>query len=252
MPDAAPQAPQAPAPDKDRKPLPAAAADALATLAALSGEDADAFAEAVAQDTPKALRPLRSRFFAAGKKDEGKATERAQGEIERLTARVAELEAATQAAPDQKARDEAWQRRLDERTRERDDAKAAAETIRDEIDAEKLENALNAVSLRPTARRLARHEWAGRVTRAADGSYELRDEAGIPIPVPAGKTVWQVAAEQAYEAASPDDRVTNADPGGGGVGAGPALGRVGALTDDQRYQRQRKDPMYAGIRSGLT
>lgn len=196
----------------DQTELPPAVAAALTALRGLSADDVAAFEEAVADDPPAALKGVRSRFFAAGKKEvESKDLRAAKRELERLTT---ELEDARKAQPDLAARDAAWQAKVDAAEARVQAAQADVQKVRDESDEEKLENAFLGANLRPRYARLIKREFVGqRLLRKEDGSYEVRDETGIPVKIPAGKTPFQVAAEMARKEAEPADVISDADTG---------------------------------------
>lgn len=221
--------------------LPQPVADVLAALNALSPEHRAAFADAVGDETPEGLKPLRSKFFAAGKDEvKGKDLKAARAEVQRLTGELDTLRAEAGKQPDLEKRDKAWQDRLDAKERELLDARAQVQQVRTETRQEKLENALLAQKLRPKYARLVVRDYVQRLHEREDGTLELVDEAGIPVKVPEGKTVFQAAAEMARKEADPEDVLSNAD-GGAGITNGAGGGGVQGKSRAQQEQEKRAE-----------
>lgn len=218
--------------------------DVLAALSALTTDEQKEFAAQVAKDTPAALKPLRSKFFAAGKADVTKE----DGPLDTATKRVATLEAelatvreeaasASRGQPTPTEREADLQRKLTKAERdlekvaaERETAKQEAVKVREESDTHALTSAMKG-KLRPRYAELVAGSYRSRVVRKEDGSLELRDADGIPVDVPKGQTVWQAAAQMAVDEAEPVDRLAGGDSGGGvhngsGIGGGVNLAKV--------------------------
>lgn len=221
--------------------LPQNVKDAIATLKALSGAEA----ESVAGELKGAA--VYQSVFNSG---HSTATKAKTTDITQLTERLTAAEERARKAeedlqkkqPDLEARDKAWQQKLTEKENE---LKALQDTVsqaESRTIALQTENALGRV-LRPKIAKLVAPTLASQIRRKADGSYELLEEGtGIPVQIPAGKTVFDVAAERASATADPIDKLAGGESGGGvhtggGVGGGSGYDPV---AEGRRMAEQAK------------
>lgn len=147
--------------------------------------------------------------------------------------------------PDRATIDAQWQekvRKLEEKhAGELKDRDTRIARLTTDTTVEKLEVAMRDAKLHPEYARLRAGEVAARIHYRDDGTPELYEEGTqIAVQIPSGKTVWQVAAEQAKEKAPSIFVLAGADAGGG-AGSGGAGGSGGdaVATAAKRFQEQR-------------
>lgn len=226
----------------DFKELPQAVRDAIATLKAHGDIDA-LVAELKGSSLYQAV--FNSGHSEATERAKAKAKEQsekvkaAEEKVTQLEGEVAELK---KTQPELEKRDAAWQKKLDAKDAEirtRDDTIVSlhGETKRDKL------AAVLAGKLRPKIAKYIADEIAAQIHRKEDGSYELLED-GIPVAIPKGKTVWDVAAERAVKNADPEDVLSGADSGGGARGGN---GGGGAPSSDELIESKRGSGLYRGV-----
>lgn len=202
-------------------------AEQEAAVATIAGADVEEITEAL----KNSANPIYNRVFGAGVTT-GKSQvqtkldtlttelETAKTEAGELQTQLDDLKAKT---PDRAEIDTQWQAKLDRDVAKATEKLTAAEQkvarLTTDTTVEKAENALLAAGIRPRIAKLLAKDAAARV-RYDDNGNPVLYEGELPVQVPAGKTAFQVLAEQEKQQADPADLVSNVDTGGGARGGG--------------------------------
>jgi len=202
---------------------------AVETLKGVATEDIEEATEALKSSAQpiyqKIFRGGHSTATTAAKVEKTALETQLTTEKERATALETELADLKAKTPDRAAIDAQWQTKLDREKKavqdQLDAANAKVGSLTTGTKVEKTEIALLGAGFRPKMAKLLAKEHAGRI-EFDDAGQPFLKEAGsdIPIPIPAGKTAFQMLAEQEKEAADPADLVSNVDDGGGVRGGG--------------------------------
>jgi len=178
-------------------------------------------------------------------------------------ARIAELDAEIgelkNKMPDLAARDDAWRKKLDAAKAEVEHEKRLRAEARESVKAERLASELKS-HLRPKYAQLIAPILAQRIREKEDGAFEFLEEGtGIPVQVPAGKSVFQAAAEWAKKDADPVDVLSNAESGGGvdnrisnSAAHGAAPDVVERFAERTRINRANRPNALLGVRSPIS
>jgi hypothetical protein len=202
---------------------------AVETLKGVSTEDIEEAAEALKSSAQpiyqKIFRGGHSTATTAAKTEKATLEGQLTAEKERATGLETELNELKAKTPDRAQIDAQWQQKLDREKKALQDQLDASNSkigrLTTDTKVEKIEIALLGANFRPKMAKLLAKEHSGRIDFDANGQPILK-EAGsdIPIPIPAGKTAFQLLAEQEKSTADPADLVSNADTGGGCRGGG--------------------------------
>jgi hypothetical protein len=229
--------------DDEKVELPKEITDAIAVLKKGSKEHAAAIAEELSGS------PVYQAVFNDGHSEATKRAGTKQADLAKklkdAEARNAELETERdelkKATPDLAKRDQDWQKKLDKKDEEIAAERTQRERIIGDVTTERLRSALKD-KLRPKYAELVAPTLASRIRRKADGTEELLEEGSeIPVSIPKGKTVYQVAADLAYEAADAVDRLAGGESGGGRTGGG---GGATGPSHDELMKRKLSSGMY--------
>lgn len=204
-------------------PLTAEQKQAIETLKSVTAEDAEEFRNELQSANQPIVHHIFRRGFAEAEGRYKPRAETAEAKIAEVETAKAEAERKLREAegkqPDVEKIHADWQAKLDA-------AKAEAETERTARKAEREARKLSDLrahltGLDPEYARWKATEHAGRLRAKDDGTVELL-EAGseVPVQVPAGKTPYQVLAEEILRTAPAALRTSNADSGGGTGGGG--------------------------------
>lgn len=234
---------------------------ALKVIATVSSTDIDEAADALKNDA----HPVYQRVFNAGHSTAQSAAKTEKATLEQQIATAKEEAATLQTqldelkdkVPDRAQIDAQWQQKLDREKKALQDQIDAANSkvarLTTDTTVEKAENALLAAGIRPRLAKLLAKDAASRIKYGEDGSPALY-EAGseIPIQVPAGKTAFQVLAEQEKAAADPADLVSQADSGGGaGAGGGGGSNKWQQRREALQKEREGQKPSGPSVEERL-
>ena len=218
---------------------------AIETLKSVSAEDAEEFRTELQTHNNAVVHHIFRRGFAEA---EGRWKPRAEtAEADKTAAETAKAEAerklteAQAGQPDVKKLNEDWQAKYDRDLAARDQQLATERTARQqEREARKLSDLrAHLTGLDPEYARFRAAEAATRLRTKDDGTVELL-EAGseVPVQIPAGKTPYDVLAEEITKAAPAALRISGADNGGGASGGG---GGGGSNKWQQRREALEKE-----------
>lgn len=207
-------------------PLTAEQKQAIETLKSVTAEDAEEFRTELQAQNNAVVHHIFRRGFAEAEGRYKPRAEAAEAKVTEVEAAKAEAERklteAQSSQPDVEKIHKDWQAKL---TAKEQEVEAERNARRAEREARKLSDLrAHLTGLDPEYAGWKAGEHAKRLHVKDDGTVELREPGSeVPVNVPAGKTPYQVLAEEILKGAPAALRTSNADTGGGaGAGGGGA------------------------------